>query len=110
MSPEDVDIPSLDAKDIKRVQPIVGALLFHGKEVDNKVLVSLNTIGTQYEAATESTNEAIDHLIDYLATYPNDGIIYRSSKIILAAHSYYGFHNESTGRSRTGYHVFLDED
>ena len=60
--------PSLDDKVIKRVQAIVGALLFYGKEVDNKVFVDLNTIGTQQTASTESTNEAIDHLLDYLST------------------------------------------
>ena len=30
--------------------------------------------------------------------------------MILAAHSDYGFHNESTGRSRAGAHIFLSED
>ena len=70
-----MDSPSLDAKGIKYVQAIVGALLFYGWAVDNKVLMSLNTIVTQQSAATEITNEAINHLLDYLATYPNNGII-----------------------------------
>ena len=48
--------------------------------------------------------------MDYLATYPNDGIVYRSSNMILAAHSDAGFHNESKGRSRAGAHIFLSED
>ena len=64
-----MDSPSLDPKGIKRVQSIVVALLFYGRAVDKKVLVSLNTIGTQHAAATESTNEAIDQLLDYLDTY-----------------------------------------
>ena len=75
------------------------ALLFYGKAVDNKVLVALNTIGTQQAAATEINNKAIDHLFDYLATYPNDVIVYRYSKMVLVAHSDAGFHNESKSRS-----------
>ena len=49
-------------------------------------------------------------MLDYLATYPNDGIVYRSRNMILAAHSDAGFHNESKGRSQAGAHIFLSED
>ena len=45
-----------------------------------------------------------------MATYPDDGILYQSSEIILAANSDAGFHNESKGRSRAGAHIFLSED
>ena len=56
----------------------MGALLFYGRSVDNKVLVELNTIGNQHAEAIEGTNEAIYHLLDYLATYSNNGIVYIS--------------------------------
>ena len=49
-------------------------------------------------------------MLDYLATYPSDGLTYRASDMILAAHSDAGFHNESKGRSRAGAHIFLSED
>ena len=75
MAPEEVDIPGLDDKGIKCVHAIVGALLFYGQAVDNKVLVDLNNIGTQQATATEITNEAIYHFLYYLDTYPNDGIV-----------------------------------
>ena len=45
VTPCEVDVPSLDAKGIKRVQDLMGALLLCGQEVDKKVLVDLNTIG-----------------------------------------------------------------
>ena len=72
-------------------------------------MVSINTIGTQQASETEATNDAVHKLLDYLATYPNDGILYRSSDMILAAHSDAGFHNESKGRSQSGVHIFLSE-
>ena len=98
--------PPLDDAGIKRSQAIVCAVLFYGRAVENKLLVTLNSIGTQKEAATEATNEVVNKMLDYLATYPNDGIVYRSSNMILAAHSYTVFHNKSRGRSQAGAHIF----
>ena len=88
----------------------MGALLYYAHTVDNKLLVALSTIGGQLAAATEKTNEAINQLLDYCATYPNDNIVYRSSDMILCAHLDAGFHNESRGRSRARAHMFLVED
>ena len=70
----------------------------------------INTIDTQQATATNATNDAITQLLDYMATYPDDGIVYRSSNMVLAAHANAGFHNESKGRSPTGAHIFLAED
>ena len=90
----DVDTsPPLDAKGIKQVQQIVGALLYYARAVDNKLLVALNAIGMQQLAATEEMEKAISQLLDYVATYPNDGTIYRSSGMVLADHSDAGFNN-----------------
>ena len=88
-----MDSLSIDVKGIKRVQDIVGALLLYGRAVDKKLLVALNNIGNQQAEATESTNKAIDHLLEYFSTYPNDGILYRARKMMLAAHSDSSFHN-----------------
>ena len=110
MDSSEVDGPSINDKGIKRVQSIVGGVLFYGREVDNKVLLALNNIGTQHTAATESTNESINHLLDYLVTYPNDGIVYRARKMVLVANLDADFHNKYKGQIRAGSHVFLVED
>ena len=75
---EDTSAP-LNAAGIKRVQGIVGALLYYVRSIDNKLLVALNAIGTQQAAATEATDAAVSQLLDYVATYPNAGTIYRST-------------------------------
>ena len=77
--------------------------------MDNKLLVGLSYIGAQQAATTECTNEAINQLLDYSATYPADGILYCSNDMVLCAHSDAGFHNESKGRSRAVAHIFLSE-
>jgi hypothetical protein len=70
----------------------------------------VNSIGIEKASATESTSLAIDQLLDYVATYPDDGIVYRASKMIAAAHSDASYLNVSKARSRMGAHIFLSED
>ena len=53
----------------------MGALLYVGRAVNNKLLVALSAIVSQQAAATEDTAAAIEQLLDYVATYPNDGIL-----------------------------------
>ena len=100
----------MDIQGKKHVQGIVGALLYYERAVDNKLLVGLIAIVLQQAAATQHTNEAIDQILDYCATYPSDGILYYSSGMVLCAYSYAGFHNESKGSSRSGAHIFLSEN
>ena len=78
--------------------------------MDNRLLVGLSAIGAQQASATQRKIAAIDQILDYCATYPADGIIYRSSDMVLCAHSDAGFHNESKGLSRAGAHIFLSEN
>ena len=65
----------------------MGALLYVGRAVNDKFLVALSVIGAQQKSATEDTAAAIEQLLDYVATYPNDGILFRKSDMILAAHA-----------------------
>ena len=85
MTHEDPPSPPPNAEGVKRIQAIVGAGLFYGRAVDNKLRVALNTISTQQASPTEATNEAITQLLDYTATYLDDGILYCSSNMVLAA-------------------------
>lgn len=110
MAPTEVSSPPLELPGIKRVQGIVGAVLYYARAVNNKLLVALSAIRAQQAAATELTNEDVSQLLDYLATYPNDGITYRVSDMVLAAHSDAGYINESKARSCAGAFIFLSED
>ena len=84
----------------------MGELLCIGRAVNNKLLVSLSVIGSQQASATEDTNKVICQLLDYCATYLDDGILYRSINMILAGHSDAGFNNETRAQSRAGAHIF----
>jgi hypothetical protein len=100
----------LDDKGIKRIQGIIGSLLYYAQAVDNKLLATLSTISSQQAYATENTATAVNQLLDNVATYPSNGITYRASSMILAAHSDASFLTETGSRSRVGAHIFLSED
>ena len=102
--------PPINEKGIKRIQLIVGALLYVGRAVNNTLIVALSAIGSQQTSATDNTAAAVEQLLDYVATYPNDGILFRKSDMILAAHAYAVFLNKSRARSRSGAYIFLSEN
>ena len=86
------------------------ALLWYGHAVDNKLFVALSAIGSQQAEATEAKSTAIDQLHDYVATYPNDGIKYRASDMLLSGHDDAGLLNKSKAQSRASTHIFLSDD
>ena len=102
--------PKLSNEGIKRVHAIVSALLYYARVLHNRVLVGLSSIGVQHASSTEKTAAAINQILDQVATYPNDGITYRASDMILAAHSHSGFNNEYKACSHAGSHTFLSEN
>ena len=78
--------------------------------MDNKLLVALSAIATHQSYPTVATEQAVHLLLDYVATYPLDGIIYQSSDMILCAHTGAGFLNKTNSHSRAGAHIYLSEN
>ena len=107
---EEYTSPKLNKEGIKYVQAIVGALLYYSWAVHNRLLLGLSAIGSQQASTTEQTASATDQILDHLATYPNNGITYRASDMILSAHSDSGLNNESKAHSHAGAHIFLSEN
>ena len=62
--------------------------------VNKKLIVSFSAIVTQQAAETKEKADAIEQLLEYVATYPDDDIIFRNSDMILAAHADSGFLNK----------------
>ena len=100
----------LDADGIKHIQGIIGSLLYYAHAVDNKLLAILSAISSHQAKATENTAMAVNQLLDYVATYPSDGITYCASSMILAAHSDTSFLTETGSCSRAGAHIILSKD
>jgi hypothetical protein len=100
----------LSPEHIKRVQKIIGSLLYYAQASNNKLLVALNAISAQQAKATVHREQTLKHSFNYVPTYPNDGIVYRASDTVLCAHADAGYLNKTWSRSRAGAHIFLLED
>jgi hypothetical protein len=77
LTPEADTSELLDHHRKRRVQEIVGSLLYYAQAVDNKLLVALSSvIVARQSCATVATEQAVHLLLDYVVTYPSDGTIY----------------------------------
>ena len=77
-----------------KLQEIAVILLCYARAVDNKLLITLGSIEILTPVPTNKPFDLITHLLNYVATYPDDGIICRKIHMQLAAHSEVGYLNE----------------
>jgi hypothetical protein len=66
----------------------------NASSADNKLLVALNAISAQQAKATVHMEQVVE-LLNYVATYPNDGIVYKESDMVLCAHADTGYLNKT---------------
>jgi hypothetical protein len=72
-SPDEDISELLDDARKHRIQEIIGSLLYYARAVDNKLLVALSAIAAKQSKAIVAMEQAVHLLVDYVATYPNDG-------------------------------------
>jgi hypothetical protein len=104
----------LNKAEIKRVQDIVGTLLYYARAVDPTLLTALSAIAARQANGTRDVYNACHQLLDYVATHPNAGIRYQACDMILAVHTDASYLSEMGGKSRAAGHFYLsnvnDED
>jgi hypothetical protein len=99
--------PQLDKKGIKRVQQIVGSILYYARAVDMTVLMALSSIAVEQTRATEKTMHRCTQLLDYLAGHSDAKVRFHASDMILNIHSDASYLSEAKARSRACGHFFL---
>ncbi len=99
--------PRLDKKGIKRVQQIVGSILYDARAVDMTVLMALSSIAIDQTKATEKTLANCFQLLDYLAHHSTVKVRFYASDMILNIHSDASYLSEGRARSRTCGHFFM---
>jgi hypothetical protein len=97
----------LDLKGIRKVQQVVGALLFYARAVDNTLLPALSTIASEQTQATELTLQRCHQLLDYCATNPDAKVRFRASDMILNIHSDASYLSATRARSQVAGYFFL---
>jgi hypothetical protein len=99
--------PILPPDQIKRIQQIIGTILYYARAVDITTLVALSSIAAEQTKATESTETKIVQLLDYLYTHKDATIRYVASDMVLNVHSDASYLSEPKAHSRLGGTFFL---
>jgi hypothetical protein len=107
LTPEFVDSPTLSPEGGKRIQQVIGALLYYAQAVDPPLMAASSSLASQQATATEDTSTKLLQLINYCATHPNATIRYHASDIILSIHSDAVYLKEPEARSRAGGQFFM---
>jgi hypothetical protein len=97
--------PVLDAANKKRIQEVIGTLLYYARAVDCTMLAAISSLSGQQANATQQTLMGITQLLNYCATHPDASIEFRASDMCLHVESDASYLSEPKGRSRAaGYH------
>ena len=104
--PEDTS-PLLDATGIKRIQKIVGSILYYACAVDMTVLIALSSIASEQTKATTTTLQRSIQLLDYMATNSEAKVRFYASDMVMNIHSDASYLSEPQARSRTCGHFFM---
>ncbi len=106
-SPPVDTLPILDKKGIKRVQQIVGSILYYAHAVDMTVLMALSLIAMDQTKTTEKTMAWCTQLLDYLAYHSDAKVRFYSSDMIMNIHLDASYLSEGRARSQTCGHFFI---
>ena len=99
--------PILPPDRIKRIQQIIGTIMYYARAVDLTTLVALSSIASEQTKATENTEKRVTQLLDYLHTHKDATVRYVASDMILNIHSDASYLSETKARSRLGGTFFM---
>jgi hypothetical protein len=89
----------LSPVELKRVQDIVGTLLYYTQAVNPTLLAALSTIAAQQSNGTQAVANACNQLLDYDATHTNAGLWYNACDMILAVHTDVSYLSKAGGKN-----------
>jgi hypothetical protein len=99
--------PPLDQTGIKKVQRIVGSILYYAQAVDMTVLMSLSSISAEQMKATRRTEAKCALLLDYLASNSDAKVRFHASDMVMNIHSNASYLSEPQARSCTSGYFFM---
>jgi hypothetical protein len=102
--------PLLPPNKIKFIQKVCGNLLYYARTVDPTMLTPILKISSNQAKPTEDVEQAALHLLQYAATHPNAGIVFKPSNMKLVVHSDASYLSETGSRSRAGGYFFLADN
>ena len=73
--------PPLSNNITTRIQQIVGKFLYHARAIDDRILVTLNSISTIQSKLTVDTLRKVNYLFNYLAANPDYEVTYKAPRL-----------------------------
>ncbi len=104
--PQDIS-QKLTDNEIKKVQKIVGSILYYARAVDMTVLMALSSIASEQTKGTERILEKAYQVLDYLATHPNAVVRFRASDMVMNIHLDASYLSKPKAKSRACGHLFM---
>jgi hypothetical protein len=100
----------LASTDIRRIQQIVGTLLYYAHAVNVTLLVALNSLAAEQSKGTKNTAKAIVQVLNYCATHPDATLRYHARGMVLHIDSDPSYLSMPKARSRVGGHHYLSSN
>jgi hypothetical protein len=94
--------PPLGIAEHRRVQQVLGTLLYYSRAVDLTMLTAISTLATQQAQPTAQTMTDLVTLLNYAATHPNAVVRFQQSDMILHVESDASYLSAGKARSRAG--------
>jgi hypothetical protein len=107
LTPAVLDPPTLTPPGRKRIQQVVGALLYYGRAIDGTIMTAISSLAYQQATATEDTEAKLPQLLNYCSSHPDATIRYHASDMILNIHSDAGYLHEPEAQSRAEGNFFM---
>ena len=95
---------------IKPLQQVCGTFLYYARAVVYTMLHVMNDLATRVKDGTQKTVEALNHFLDYCATYPEATVLYRASDMMLHNNSDAAYIIATGARSRAAVYTYLGND
>jgi hypothetical protein len=96
------DTDPLPPEDIKTLQAIVGSMLYYARAVDPTMLPTTNHIASLQALPTVAVKEQAIRLLQYAASYPNNAIVFKKSKMHVILQVDASYLSRSKARSVAG--------
>jgi hypothetical protein len=100
-------LPKLDKAGIKKVQKIVGSILYYARAVNMTVLMALSTIAAEQTITMEHTFAKCTQMLDYLAHNGTAKVRFHILDMIMNIHSDASYLSEAKACSRICGHFFM---
>lgn len=100
--PDDTSPVLVSQAKIKRIQEIVGVVLYYARAVDPTLLTATSKVSSKQACPTEKVAQAAERLLKFAARRPKATIVFHASDMRLITHSDASYLSETGARSRVG--------